>query len=105
MKLNKSILGSTLALAVMAGALAPPAHATTLLAGDLFFTTFQTQGLGPTTPNLFKVSFVYDSVTGLSLGSNTPLASLKGADGLLFDPNDTTGKTLRVGEQSTAANA
>jgi len=105
MKLNKSILGSTLALAVMAGALAPPAHATTLLAGDLFFTTFQTQGLGPTTPNLFKVSFVYDSVTGLSLGSNTPLASLKGADGLLFDPNDTTGKTLLVGEQSTAANA
>src|SRR6185312_3710197 len=76
-----------------------------LLAGNLFFTTFQTQGLGPTTPNLFKVSFVYDSVTGLSLGSNTPLASLKGADGLLFDPNDTTGKTLLVGEQSTAANA
>src|SRR5579863_10351895 len=105
MKMNRSILGSALALAVMAAALAPCAHATTLLSGDLFFTTFQTQGLGPSTPNLFKVSFVYDSVTGLSLGSNTALASLKGADGLIFDPNDVTGQTLLVGEQSTAANA
>jgi len=89
-------------------------RAATIISGNLFFTTFQNQSgtVLPLTPDLWKVAFVYDSLAGLCLGSSTlpcpagdptitPIATLKGADGLIFDPNDTTFSTLLVGEQDT----
>src|SRR6266853_3369414 len=100
----------TLALLLGVAQVAPAA---TIISGELFFTTFQNQGGSgsppPPTTNLWKVSFVYDSVTGLCLGSTTlpcpaapppttAIATLTGADGLVFDPTDAT--KLVIGEQS-----
>jgi hypothetical protein len=105
-------------LVLLLGALIPATHATTIISGNLYFTTFQNQGGHNTllTPNVWKVAFVYDSVAGLCLGTSGPIttptcpaagdpaitsiATLKGADGLIFDPNDTTFKTILVGEQN-----
>ena len=90
------------------------AHAATIISGNLFFTTFQNQSgtVLPLTPNVFKVAFIYDSVAGLCVGSSTlpcpagnpattPIATLTGADGLIFDPNDATLSTLLIGEQNS----
>jgi hypothetical protein len=79
--------------------LLPAAHAATVLTGDLFYSTFQTQG-GPAGPNIYKVHFVYDNAPSLTLSSDCNVAALPGADGLIFDPNDSSGKTILVGEQS-----
>lgn len=111
-------------LVFLLGALVPVLHATTILSGTLYFTTFQDQGAGlacnpatatsPGCPNVWKVPFVYDSVAGLCLGTSspittstcptesspTPIKTLRGADGIVFDPNDPTNQTLLVGEQS-----
>src|ERR1700686_996661 len=76
----------------------PAAHAATILSGNLFYTTFQTQG-GPAGPNVYKVTFVYDSTPALTLSADCLVASLTGADGLILDPNDPTHRTLIVGEQ------
>jgi len=99
-------------LALLLG-VTPVAPAATIISGELFFTTFQNQGgkipPPPLTTNLWKVSFVYDSVAGLCLGSatlpcpaapppTTAIATLTGADGLIFDPAD--GTKLVIGEQS-----
>ena len=100
-----------LTLALLLG-VAPVAPAATIISGELFFTTFQNQGgkaPPPLTANLWKVAFVYDSVAGLCLGSTTlpcpagppattAIATLTGADGLVFDPTDAT--KLVIGEQS-----
>lgn len=79
--------------------LASAANAGTLLEGDLFYTTFQTQS-GPAGPNVYKVHFLYDSTPAITLSADCLVASLSGADGLIFDPNDATNKTLLVGEQN-----
>jgi len=90
------------AFTMLVGLLAP-ANATTIISGDLFFTTFQNgvtkSNSLPAPTNVWKVSFVYDSVTGLSLGAVSPIVGLLGADGLMFDPNDPTHKTILIGEQ------
>src|SRR6266853_5100610 len=78
--------------------LVPAAHAATILSGNLFYTTYQTQG-GPAGPNVYKIAFVYDSAPALTLSADCLVASLMGADGVIFDPNDSTHKTLVVGEQ------
>ncbi len=91
---------TTVTLGLLLG-LAPAAHAAPPIiksSGDLFYTTFQTQG-GPAGPNVYKLHFVYDNTPALTLSPDCLVASLNGADGLIFDPNDTTGKTLIVGEQ------
>ncbi len=82
--------------------LASVAHATTLFEGDLFYTTFNAQSQGPA-PNVYKVHFLYDSTPAITLSADCLVTSLTGADGLIFDPNDTTNKTLIVGEQSANA--
>jgi hypothetical protein len=77
------------------------AHAaTTIIAGDLFYTTFQTQSAGPG-PNVYRTSFVYDNTPSISYSGDCLVASLAGADGLIFDPNDSTNHTLVVGEQNS----
>ena len=89
------------ALTVVAGLV--PAHAATIISGDLFFTTFQNQS-GTATPlstDVWKVSFVYDSAPTLTLAAPVAVKLLTGADGLIFDPNDATLKTLLVGEQNS----
>src|SRR5579864_7704388 len=109
-KLLRSLTIS-MALAAFSG-LVVPAHATTIISGDLFFTTFQNQsGTNlPLTTDVWKVSFIYDSVAGLCLGTKvlpcgalttTPIKTLTGADGIEFDPNDATNSTLLIGEQNT----
>jgi hypothetical protein len=111
---QKSIAGS---LVLLFGALVPAAHATTILPGVLYFTTFQNQGGlggGALTTNVWSIPFVYDSSAGLCLGTTGPVTTcpagdpvptaiktLSGADGLVFDPNDATFKTLLIGEQSS----
>jgi len=80
--------------------LVPAAHAATILSGNLFYTTYQTQG-GPAGPNVYKMAFVYDSAPALTLSADCLVASLMGADGVLFDPNDSTHKTIIVGEQKS----
>ena len=98
-----------LALCLGVTSLAPAA---TIL-GNLYFTTFQNQGSGGTT-NVWSVAFIYDdTVPILCLGSTTlvagtpptcpggsppALATLLGADGLIFDPNNPN--KLLVGEQT-----
>ena len=77
----------------------PVAHAATVISGDLFYTTFQTQG-GPPGPNVYKTHFVYDSAPSLTLSLDCNVAVLDGADGMIFDPSDPSGKTLIVGEQT-----
>src|SRR5579872_784631 len=90
---------ATVTLGLLPG-LAPAAHAATITFGDLYFTTYQNQsGNGPNTTNVWKVHFVYDSVTGLSLLANTAIKTLQGADGIIFDPNDPT--KLLIGEQNS----
>ncbi len=100
-------------LVLLVGVLVPVLQATTILSGTLYFTTFQNQDAGGS-PNVWKIPFVYDSVAGLCLGASGPvttstcpagssptaIATLSGADGLLFDPSDPTNQTLLVGEQS-----
>src|SRR5436190_4025187 len=98
MYFEKRQLVTTVSLGLLLG-LVPAAHAATVLSGDLFYTTFQTQS-GPAGPNVYKVHFVYDSAPSLTLSADCLVASLSGADGLIFDPNDATSKTLLVGEQS-----
>ena len=91
------------ALAVFTGLLVP-AHATPILTGDLFFTTFQDQSGNPSIPqstNVWKVSFVYDSAPSLTLSAPVIVKQLTGADGLIFDPNDATNQTLIIGEQNS----
>ena len=111
---RKSVAGI---LVLLVGALVPVAHATTILPGVLFFSTFQNQGGlggGPLTTNVWSIPFVYDSVAGLCLGTTGPVTTcpagdpvpaaiktLTGADGLVFDPNDATLKTLLIGEQGS----
>src|SRR5713226_6610674 len=85
-------------LSIVSLSLVPAAHAATILSGNLFYTTYQTQG-GPAGPNVYKIAFVYDSAPALTLSADCLVASLMGADGVLFDPNDSTNKTLIVGEQ------
>src|SRR5216683_3706938 len=85
-------------LSIVSLSVVPAAHAATILSGNLYYTTYQTQG-GPAGPNVFKTAFVYDSTPALTLSSDCLVASLMGADGLMFDPNDSTHKTLLVGEQ------
>src|SRR5947207_15287853 len=98
MRFEKQRRFTTATLGLLLG-LASAAHAATLFEGDLFYTTFQTQS-GPAGPNVYKVHFVYDSAPSLTLSADCLVASLSGADGLIFDPNDATSKTLLVGEQS-----
>ena len=111
---RKSVAGI---LVLLVGALVPAAHAATILPGVLFFSTFQNQGGlggGPLTTNVWSIPFVYDSVAGLCLGATGPVTTcpagdpvptairtLTGADGLVFDPNDATLKTLLIGEQGS----
>jgi hypothetical protein len=73
-------------------------QAATLTSGNLFFTTFQNQGgtVLPLTTNVWQVSFIYDSVTGISYGAIHPLQTLSGADGIVFNPNNLN---LLIGEQ------
>jgi hypothetical protein len=97
MTLERAQRSIPLALALLL-TLVPAAHAATIIAGNLFYTTYQTQG-GPAGPNVYKIAFVYDSTPALTLSAECLVASLMGADGLMFDPNDSTGKTLVVGEQ------
>ena len=49
-------------LVLLLGALAPAAFATTILSGNLYFTTLQNQGGRnlPLTPNVWNIPFVYD---------------------------------------------
>jgi len=49
---------------------------------------------------VYKVHFLYDSTPAIALSADCLVASLTGADGLIFDPNDTTNKTLIAGEQN-----
>jgi hypothetical protein len=103
-------------LALLLGAFVPAAHATTILPGVLYFSTFQNQGGsgGTLTTNVWSIPFVYDSTAGLCLGTSGPVTTcpagdpvptaiktLSGADGLVFDPNDAAFKTLLIGEQSS----
>src|SRR5260221_5641800 len=97
MRFEKQGRFTTATLGVLLG-LASAAHAATLFEGDLFYTTFQTQS-GPAGPNVYKVHFLYDSTPTIALSADCLVASLTGADGLIFDPNDATNKTLIVGEQ------
>src|SRR5579864_393634 len=90
MKLVHRALYGVLALAFTLLVFAPVAKATTLLEGDLFYTTFR-GGM-----NVWKVHFVYDSVTGITYGPSTNLDSLSGADGIVFNPNN---GDLLIGEQ------
>src|SRR5258708_28515888 len=91
----------TLALFLGSGAIASAQG----ISGDLFFTTYAE------TPNVRKVSFFYIPGTGLCLTSKTstspcpagppvvsPVATLTGADGIIFNPNDKS--VLLVGEGS-----
>jgi hypothetical protein len=87
-----------LLLSIVSLSLVPAAHAATIISGNLYYTTFQTQG-GPAGPNVYKIAFVYDGTPALTLSSDCLITSLMGADGLIFDPNDSTHKTLIVGEQ------
>jgi hypothetical protein len=91
----------TACLAMLSGMIVP-AHAATIN-GDLFFTTFQNQsgapGITPST-NVWKVPFTYDG-TIFTLGLTVPIKTLTGADGLEFDPNDSTNSTLLIGEQNS----
>lgn len=89
---------TTITLGLLLG-LASAAQAATLFEGDLFYTTFQTQG-GPAGPNVYKVHFLYDSTPAVTLSADCLVASLTGADGLIFDPNDAARKTLLAGEQN-----
>src|SRR5262249_10568610 len=93
-------------LATVGCLVAPSAKAD--INGTLYFTTFQAQGAGPTSNNVFSVSISYVSGVSLTVGgvvaggsglpSTTGLAALAGADGLDFAPG--TGNTvLLVGEQ------
>ena len=116
---TKSILFGTLGVALVLGMLTPPARAAvTLLEGDLFFTTFvqttitDTPCNGGANPakgdpgcfNVWKIHFVYDNTPIVTLSGRTGIATLCGADGLVFDPNtevggDPTTLKLLVGEQ------
>jgi hypothetical protein len=102
---------------LLLGAIAPAAHAATIVSGLLYFSTFQNQGGtdgGTLTANVWSIPFVYDSAAGLCLGTTGPVTTcpggdpvptaiktLSGADGLVFDPNDATLKTLLIGEQGS----
>jgi len=95
-------------LAILLG-LSTAASAATIISGDLFITTYQNQGGStPGDPNVWKVSFIYDSAAKLCLSAKTlpcpsvnpvitPVKALRGADGLIFDPNDSS--KLLIGEQ------
>ncbi len=86
-----------------------------VLSGTLYFTTFQNQSgtVQALSPNVWKASYVYDSVAKVfCVGSSTlpcpagdpvitNIAQLQGADGIILDPNDATNQTLLVGEQNT----
>jgi hypothetical protein len=87
-----------LLLSTVLSSFVPAAHAATIISGNLYYTTFQAQG-GPAGPNVYKTAFVYDSTPALTFSADCLVASLMGADGLILDPNDSTYKTLIVGEQ------
>src|SRR5579862_2843597 len=98
---KQSIRAASLALtSALLVALVPAAKAANPLTGDLFFTTFNTQSNGPG-PNLYSVHFTYNGSSSLVLNTPCLVSNLIGADGLIFDPNDTTFKTLIVGEQNS----
>src|SRR5437867_3932961 len=96
MKSTKLIACSLMAVL---GAFAPAANAATPISGELYYTTFQTQSNGPG-PNVYCIHFSSDGIAVLTLSDDHLVASLHGADGLIFDPNDASGKTLIVGEQN-----
>lgn len=73
------ILGLLVAIALVSSMFAAPAGADPVK-GTLFYTTF---ALGV---NVHKVDFDYNGTT-FTLSNNTDIASLSGADGLLFAPN------------------
>jgi hypothetical protein len=91
----------TASIAMLTGMIIPVPAAT--ITGDLFATSFQNQsgqpGVTPTT-NVWKVSFTYNGTT-LTLGSPVAIKTLTGADGIAFDPNDSTHGTLLIGEQNS----
>ncbi len=100
---NKTRVLIPAALALMFGVAS--GDAATITSGDLFFTTYQNNGGlgisgGPAKgTNYWSVHFTYSTGTPntLVLGPNVPLANLTGADGIIFDPNDST--HLLIGEQ------
>lgn len=85
-------------LAVGVSVAAISAAQATIFSGTIYFTNF----LG--TPNVRDISFNYNSVTqSLSYGPQKPLASVNGADGIIFAPNgnlivtsNTTGNVYRI---------
>ena len=79
MQNNKFI---TAAAAILCVGLTTSAHAT-LFTGTLYYTHYTGGG-----PNVLDVGFSYDSSTqALSYGSQTGLATVNGADGIIFAPN------------------
>lgn len=78
----KGVLAHILAAAVILAGLAGTAHAT-LFDGTLYFTHFAGGG-----PNVLSVGFSYnDGTQVVSYGPQTGLATVNGADGIMFAPN------------------